>query len=135
MLKNHSDYAADAPVSHTRPVPEIPKPLWIEFQLYPLSSQTHGEPAFPGAEGFGAFTPGGRGGKTLYVDNLNDSGPGSLRAAIETPGPRIIFFHVGGVIALKSTLHIREPFLTIDGQNAPGLRIHAAQSRHRGADP
>ena len=135
VLKNVSEYAADAPVTHTRPLPEIPKPLWSSFHLYPLSSQTHGEPAFPGAEGFGAFTPGGRGGKTLYVENLNDSGLGSLRAAIETAGPRTILFHVGGVISLKSTLHLREPFVTIDGQKRAGLRNHAAQSRHRGADP
>ena len=131
VLKNHSDYAADAPVSHARPMPEVPTPLWTKFQLYPLSAQTHGEPAFAGAEGFGAFTPGGSGGKHIYVENLNDSGPGSLRSAIETPGPRIILFQVGGVIALKSTLTIREPFLTIDGQNAPGpgimLRNHGIE--------
>ncbi|SPE56586.1 conserved exported hypothetical protein [Verrucomicrobia bacterium] len=123
VLHNRSDYAEGAPVTHTRPLPEIPKPLWSEFQLYPLSSETHGEPAFAGAEGFGAFTPGGSAGKTIYVENLNYSGPGSLRAAIATPGPRIILFQVGGVIPLKSTLHIQEPFVTIDGQNAPGAGI------------
>jgi pectate lyase len=123
VLSNRSDYAADAPVTHVRPLPEIPKPLWTEFKLYPLSAETHGEPAFPGAEGFGAFTPGGRGGKTIYVDNLNDSGPGSLRDAIQTAGPRTITFRVGGVIRLKSTLRIEEPFITIDGQNAPGAGI------------
>jgi hypothetical protein len=133
VLKNRSDYAADAPVTHTRPPGEIPKPLWATFQLYPLSSETQGEPAFPGAEGFGTFTPGGRGGKTVYVDNLNDDGPGSLREAIETKRPRLVVFRVGGVIALKSTLHIDEPFITIDGQNAPGagimLRNHGIEVR------
>jgi pectate lyase len=123
VLKNKSEYAADAPVTHTRPPPEIPKALWIEHPLFPLSAEKTGEPAFPEAEGFGAFTPGGRGGKTIYVDNLNDSGPGSLRAAIETSGPRTIVFRAGGVIPLKSTLVIRQPCITIDGQNGPGAGI------------
>lgn len=123
VLKNKSEYATDAPVTHARLLPKIPKALWTEHRLYPLSTQPQGEPAFPGAEGFGAFTPGGRGGKTIYVENLNDSGPGSLREAIETSGSRTILFRVGGVIPLKSTLVIKEPFVTIDGQNAPGMGI------------
>jgi pectate lyase len=131
ILENRSDYPADAPVTHTRPLPEVPKPLWTLFKLYPLSADLPGVPAFPGAEGFGAFTPGGRGGKMIYVDNLNDSGPGSLRAAIQTIGPRILVFRVGGVIPLKSTLRIEEPYLTMDGQNAPGpgilLRNHGIE--------
>ncbi len=122
VLKKKSEYAADAPVNHVRPMPEIPRPLWLDYPLYaPFVAK--GEPAFPGAEGFGAFTPGGRGGKIIEVTNLNDSGPGSLRAAIETPGPRLVEFKVGGVIALKSTLRIREPFITIDGEDAPGPGI------------
>jgi pectate lyase len=133
VLKNRTRYAQDAPITHVRPPPEIPKPLWSEFQLYPLSADTQGQPAFPGAEGFGAFTPGGRGGKTLYVDNLSDSGPGSLRQAVQTPGPRVIAFRIGGVIPLKSTLLIQEPFVTIEGQNAPGagimLRNHGIEVR------
>lgn len=76
--------------------------------------------AFDGASGWAAQTPGGRGGKILRVTNLAASGPGSLRAAVETPGPRIIVFEVGGVIDLgRSTLVIREPFCTIAGQTAP----------------
>jgi hypothetical protein len=123
ILKNKSVYESTAPVTHVRPAPEIPKPLWIDYPLYqPFAPETK-EPAFAGAEGFGAFTPGGRGGKVIPVTNLNDSGPGSLRAAVETAGTRIVRFDVGGVIALKSTLHIRQPFLTIDGQNAPGAGI------------
>jgi pectate lyase len=133
VLKNKSEYAADAPVTHTRPLPEIPKPLWSEHRIYPLSAEMPGEPAFPGAEGFGAFTPGGRNGKIIYVDNLNDAGPGSLREAVGTSGPRIIVFRVGGVIPLKSTLLITEPFVTIDGRNAPGpgimLRNHGVEVR------
>lgn len=77
-------------------------------------------PSFPGAEGFGATTPGGRGGRVLFVDNLNDSGPGSLRAACEATGPRIVVFRVSGTIALKTSITIKQPFLTIAGQSAPG---------------
>lgn len=77
-------------------------------------------PAFPGAEGFGATTPGGRGGRVLFVTNLNDSGPGSLRAACTAAGPRIIIFRVSGTIALKSPIVVRQPFLTLAGQTAPG---------------
>lgn len=80
-------------------------------------------PAFPGAEGFGADTPGGRGGQVIYVDNLNDDGPGSLRAACEAEGPRMVLFSVSGVIELEEPLKIKEPFITIAGQSAPGHGI------------
>ena len=77
-------------------------------------------PAFPGAEGFGATTPGGRGGKVLLVTNLNDSGAGSFRAACDAEGPRIVVFRVGGTITLQKPIIVQHPFLTIAGQSAPG---------------
>ncbi len=77
-------------------------------------------PAFPGAEGFGANTPGGRGGKVIFVTNLNDSGPGSFRAACAAEGARTVLFRVAGTIALKKPIIVTSPFLTIAGQSAPG---------------
>jgi hypothetical protein len=77
-------------------------------------------PAFPGAEGGGAYTMGGRGGKVFVVKSLDDRGPNTLREACEQGGARIIVFNVAGIIKLKSPINIRAPYITIEGQTAPG---------------
>ena len=88
-------------------------------------------PAFPGAEGFGAVAVGGRGGRVIAVTNLNDSGPGSFRAAVTATGSRTVVFRVGGTIDLLSDINIAGEamsYLTIAGQTAPGGGI---QTRYK----
>lgn len=80
-------------------------------------------PVFPGAEGFGTNTSGGRGGIVCQVTNLNDEGAGSLRACIEEAGPRLIIFRQGGTIRLHSPLIITNPYISIFGQTASGSGI------------
>lgn len=77
-------------------------------------------PSFPGAEGHGAVSVGGRGGKVYEVTNLNDSGTGSLRECVSASGPRYCIFKIGGSITLESDLVISNPYITIAGQTAPG---------------
>jgi pectate lyase len=91
-----------------------------EFAQAAAPASEAGLPVFPGAEGYGTRTRAGRGGKVVAVTSLADSGPGTLRAALEDASPKTIVFRVGGVIELKAHLFIRHPFVTIAGQTAPG---------------
>jgi hypothetical protein len=77
-------------------------------------------PAFPGAEGGGMHSFGGRGGRVFVVTSLDDSGAGTFREACEAGGPRIVVFNVAGIIRLKDRIRIRAPYITIDGSTAPG---------------
>ena len=117
---------------------QIAKLTWVSF-LFTLSAfiavdagaqETHGPdagsaslasvPAFPGAQGYGAYTPGGRGGRVIAVTSLAAEGPGTLAEALQAEGPRIIVFRVGGTIELTGDLDITEPYVTVAGQTAPG---------------
>ncbi len=99
--------------------------LAVSLAIAATLASAQGQPlAFPGAVGWGAETPGGRGGRILRVTTLDADGPGSLKAAIEAKGPRIVVFEVAGVIDLhRSVLKVYEPYLPIAGQTAPSPGI------------
>jgi hypothetical protein len=93
---------------------------YLPWASYPKDFVHADIPAFPGAEGGGAFTPGGRGGKIFVVTSLEDSGKGTFREACEAVGARTIVFNVSGIIKLKKRISMRAPYVTIAGQTAPG---------------
>jgi pectate lyase len=79
-----------------------------------------GRPAFPGAQGYGTDTPGGRGGRVIEVTNLRSGGKGSFRRAVRARGRRIVVFKVSGTITLRRDIDVVHPYLTIAGQTARG---------------
>lgn len=117
------------PIPAPTPVP-VPPVIMPDPTSTPVSLPAS-LPAFPGAEGFGAVAVGGRGGRVIAVTNLNDSGPGSFRAAVTATGRRTVVFRVDGTIDLLSDINITGEamsYLTIAGQTAPGGGI---QTRYK----
>ena len=110
------------PTPDPDPTPDTPVPDAV-YQQFLIPSSEDGDKlarAFPGAEGGGMYVTGGRGGQVIHVTNTNDSGAGSLRAALTASGKRIVVFDVAGTIALNSAIQIKNGDLTIAGQTAPG---------------
>ena len=115
----HSDAAWALALPIIREEAKKGKP-YVDFASRPTDLPQSSQIAFPGAEGGGMYSFGGRGGKVIVVTNLEDEGPGSFRWACEQGGARIIVFNVAGIIRLKTPLIIRAPYVTIAGQSAPG---------------
>lgn len=119
--RNQEDIVAEDPNQEENQTPEDETDPSGDFKV-PAFNETK---AFPTAEGYGRFTKGGRGGKTIYVTSLEDSNdPGTLRYALEVEsGPRNVLFKVSGIIELNSNIKITDPYVTIAGQTAPGSGI------------
>lgn len=117
--KAHADSAWEAAWPIIDAEARAGKP-YIPFAKRPTDLPQADIPAFPGAEGGGMYSFGGRGGKVLTVTSLADDGPGTLRWACDQGGARIVVFNVSGIIRLKTPIIIRAPYITIAGQTAPG---------------
>jgi hypothetical protein len=117
--RKHSDEAWDKALPIIEKEAREGKP-YIPWAARPYDLPQANIVAFPGAEGGGAYTFGGRGGKVIVVTSLEDRGPGTFREACETGGARIVVFNVAGIIRLKTPVIIRAPYITIEGQSAPG---------------
>lgn len=118
-IRKHSDAAWKKALPTIRQWESRDKPF-IPWAKKPGDLPQASIPAFPGAQGGGMYSFGGRGGRVFVVTNLNDSGPGSFREALEAGGPRFVVFNVAGIIKLKARIVVRAPYLTIDGSHAPG---------------
>src|SRR5689334_18438930 len=117
--RKHSDSAWDVAWPVIDAEARKGKP-YIPWATRPTDLPQADIPAFPGAEGGGKYSFGGRGGKVYVVTNLNDDGPGSFRWACEQGGARIVVFNVAGIIHLKTPVIVRAPYISIEGQTAPG---------------
>ena len=112
------DATDDTPSSPTAPAAVASAAVASAASPAPASPKTGGLPAFPGAEGFGAATRGGRGGPACHVKSLAHDGAGSLQACLDAKGPRIVVFDVSGVI--EGPVEVKHGQLTIAGQTSPG---------------
>jgi hypothetical protein len=113
--------------------------IWLDHMTASDETSAIGHPgvlAFPGAEGAGRYTVGGRGGTVYQVTHLKNGGDGSLRAALEASGPRVVVFRVAGTITLERPISILNPYVSVLGQTAPGdgICIRGAPIRIRTHD-